>query len=457
MLATLLAGVALAIFTPRSFECSARILTQRNLMLPAVDRAVPHEADSPTKDAADTILQRDNMVAMIKQLDLIDRRQSTRQPILRLKDKIWTAVFGPRSDDDRMLDMVGYLQKQLSVVADDSTITIQVQWPNRDLSFEIVDFLEKGFLEARFDSNVNVITEAIRILEERSKPGAAEVDAALADLTRLEAQRKGVPAAGRAAMPGADGGHRPSGAGPSPAVGAAASTRDETGTGPAEELADVRRRLQGAREDHERQLMQAKNQLADARTTLGPMHPTVVALNQRISELSGTPPEIAPLMARERQLLAQLAHASTPSPASAPARPEANAPTSAETATASASRVGTGDLRDDPEIALALSRVQNASAKYGEMLSRIEAANIELEVARASFKYQYTVVRPAELPRKPSKPNVLLILLASVFCAALFTILIPGAKDLLGGRFVEEWQLERKLGLPLLGQLDMPS
>ncbi len=101
--------------------------------------------------------------------------------------------------------------------------------------------------------------------------------------------------------------------------------------------------------------------------------------------------------------------------------------------------------------------MQNASAKYGEMLSRIEAANIELEVAKASFKYQYTVVRPAELPRKPSKPNVVLILLATVFCAGLFTVLIPGAADLLGGRFVEEWQLERKLGLPLLGQLDMPS
>ncbi len=211
LLATLLAGLALAIFAPRSYECSSRILAQRNLMLPALDnpsRAVPREADSPTKDAADTILQRDNMVAMIKQLDLLDRWQSTRQPILRLKDKIWHAVFGPRSDDDRMLDMLGYLQKQLSVVASDSTITIEVQWPNRDLSYEIVDFLQKGFLEARFDSNVNVITEAIRILEERSKPGAAEVDAALADLTRLEAQRKGVAGEGRVAAPGADGGHR---------------------------------------------------------------------------------------------------------------------------------------------------------------------------------------------------------------------------------------------------------
>src|ERR1039458_2757116 len=89
--ATLLLGLGIAIFAPRWYECDVRILAQRNLVLPALgnpNRAVPRETDSPTKNAADTILQRDNMVALIKQLDLVDRWQSTRQPTQRLKDKI---------------------------------------------------------------------------------------------------------------------------------------------------------------------------------------------------------------------------------------------------------------------------------------------------------------------------------------------------------------------------------
>jgi uncharacterized protein involved in exopolysaccharide biosynthesis len=457
LLGTLLIGVGIAAFAPRAFECSAGILAQRNLMLPALDnpsRAVPREADSPTKDAAATIMQRDNIVAIIKQLDLMDRWEATRQPILRLKDKLTLALLGPRSDDDRMLDMVGYLQKQISVVSDDANINIKVQWPDRELAFEIVDFLQRGFLTARFDSNVNIITEAIRILEERAKPQAAEVDAALTELTRIEMQRKGLSGHPGTSPPTASDGHHSPGLRTPSAPVARPSTGDEASGGVAEDLADVRRRIQVAKEDHERQLMQAKNQLADARTTLGPMHPTVMALNDRIAQLSAAPPELAPLVARERQLLAQLAR--TSATAAPPPKSDASPPPATEATPETSTRGTSTDLRDDPEVALALSRVQNASAKYGEMLSRIEAANIELEVARAAFKYQYIVVQPAELPRKPSKPNVLLILLASVIFATIFTILVPGTMDLLGGRFVEEWQLERKLGLPLLGALKAP-
>ena len=112
-----------------------------------------------------------------------------------------TSVSGARSDDDRLLDMIGLLEKQLAVGADDSSITISVEWPNRDLAFEIIDFLQKHFLEASYDANVNVIREAIRILEERAKP-AAEV--------RCSARR---PHPDRGATPG-----RPSGRATLPAA-----------------------------------------------------------------------------------------------------------------------------------------------------------------------------------------------------------------------------------------------
>jgi hypothetical protein len=39
-------------------------------------------------------------------------------------------------------------------------------------------------------------------------------------------------------------------------------------------------------------------------------------------------------------------------------------------------------------------------------VTRIDGANMELEIARTAFKYRYTVVTPAEVPHKPKKADL---------------------------------------------------
>jgi uncharacterized protein involved in exopolysaccharide biosynthesis len=476
-LLTLGFGLIVAAYWPRTFGAEARILAQHNLVLPALDnpgRSVPREADNPTKNAADQIKKRDNVVALVKQLDLIDRWEATRQPILRLKDRILAPLSGgPKPEEERLLDLVGFLDKRLVVGTDESSINISIEWPDREMAYEIVALVLKNFLEARYDTNVNVITEAIRILEERAKPQSDEVDAALAELSKAEANRRSKissisassPRAPRA-LPRYSATPQPS---PAPVGNASASPVDDTEI--TVQLEEVRRRLREVEDDRRRRLTDAQNQLADARTTLGPMHPTVVGLNEKISELSLPPPELVALRARERDLVSKIAKAAVPAPAPTPItgtpRPlppsAALAPASEPSSDVdlSGSPLGVRDslvelMRDDPETALARSKLQAASTKYNELLSRIEAASIELDVTRASFKYQYTVVRPPELARKPTRPNVPLVVLASFVAALLLMMLIPGGLDLIRGRFVEAWQVERELGLPLLGELTPP-
>jgi hypothetical protein len=444
------------------------MLAQKNLVLPALgnpNRAL-RDTDSLTKNAADTILQRENIVAAIKQLDLLDRWTTTRQPILRLKDRI-TAVAGPRSEEDRMRDLIGFLEKRLWVVSDESAITIGIDWPDRDLSFEIVSFIQKNFLDARYDNNVNVIEEAIRILEERGKPLAADVDAALAGLTKIEGDRSG--GTGRVG-PGRIVVRRASAAALAGAAIPAASSSDADDDAAAD-LEDVRRRMRLLRDDRDRQLLQAQNQLADARATLGPLHPTVVSLNEKIAQLGADPPDLQSLKVRERQLVAQLAKPAVAPVAPAPAPATVTVTVAAPPAPGTAGALPNGaplppglaplrtsaELREDPEVAAAQAKLEAATAKYNDILSRIEAAKIELDVSRASFKYQYTVVKPAEMPRTPSKPNVPLVLAATLLGALLLMVLLPGALDVRRGLFLESWQVERNLDLPLLGELNPPG
>jgi uncharacterized protein involved in exopolysaccharide biosynthesis len=474
-------GLTVAAYWPRTYGADARILAQHNLVLPALDnpnRSVPREADTPTKNAADTIMKRDNIVALVKELDLVDRWEATRQPILRIKDKVSRAISGPRADEDRLLDLIGLLEKRLVVGTDESSINITIEWPDRDMAYEIVSLVLKNFLEARYDSNVNVITEAIRILEERAKPQSEEVDKALDELSKAEAQRRTKISAIKAPT-SVRTSHVVRTVAPSASSGSKAAPAPDDDLPLVTQLEEVRHRIREVEDEQHHHLAEAQNQLVDARTTLGPLHPTVLALNEKIATLSDPPAELAPLKARERELVAKLAKASAPPPASSasanagkahPASPAAAGTTVTTVAIAAAENEVNPDglssgvrdtladlMRDDPETALARSKLQAATTKYSELLSRIEAAKIELDVTRASFKYQYTVVRPPELARRPLKPNVTLLMAVSVLLALFVSILVPGALDLARGRFVEPWQVERALGLPLLGELNPPS
>jgi uncharacterized protein involved in exopolysaccharide biosynthesis len=461
----ILLTTVIALFWPRSYRCDMRILAQKNLVLPALGnpgRQIPRDADNPTKNVAETILQRDNIVALIKGVDLIDRWGTTRQPVLRLKDRIFTALFGPVPEDDQLRSFVGLLQQRLTVFIDDSSINISIDWPDAEMAFEIVSLVQKNFYEARYDADVNVIVEAIRILEERAKDEASHVDSALADVTKLEADRHHTPVTADAPLLPAQQAPRSSATSdtsrPTPPT-APPGTRDvATVSEDAKHLEDVRRRIRDIEDDHRKRIAETESQLAEARLTLGPLHPTVVALNQKLDQLKVPPPDLAPLKADERALVGRLAAGAQAVPQvdpNPPAAPTSAISTPRRVAALPRDAATTSD-RDDTPTAVARGKLQAESAKYADLLSRIESARIELDITRAAFKYQYTVVWPAELPRKPRTPKVPLVVMGGLIAAFILAALFSGGLDLIRGRFVEPWQVRRKLKLPVLGELTPP-
>jgi capsular polysaccharide biosynthesis protein len=80
-----------------------------------------------------------------------------------------------------------------------------------------------------------------------------------------------------------------------------------------------------------------------------------------------------------------------------------------------------------------------------------------LETAQAAFKYRYSVVSPAHLPKSPTKPNVPLVVVAAFIAALLCGLLASILIDVLAGRLLERWQIETLLERPILGEITLRS
>ena len=112
--------------------------------------------------------------------------------------------------------------------------------------------------------------------------------------------------------------------------------------------------------------------------------------------------------------------------------------------------------RDGP-LQLAQSRLGSAIRAYEDAMGRIDGAKVKLRITRASYKYRYTVVTPAELPKGPNKATARTVGIGSVLGAVVFAFLLAAGLDLLKGSVLESWQVRRRLKVDVLGELDRPA
>jgi hypothetical protein len=208
-----------------------------------------------------------------------------------------------------------------------------------------------------------------------------------------------------------------------------------------------------------------RQQLVQAQLTLTPMHPTVIALQHRVDAMSEPSPELAALRREERGLMAELVAPRPTEPQSDSRSAPAVRPFRAG-ATTDASPLASGSApltpltqsaldRDGP-LQLAQSKLAAAIRASEDAMARIDAARVELDINRAAYKHRYTVVTPAELPKKPKKATAQLVGVGSVLGGALLAILLAALLDFVEGSILETWQVRRRLKLDVLGELDRP-
>lgn len=432
LLLGLLITVAVAVCAPRVYSVTTKILVQRNVVIPLLGnprRPLPADWDVPTRGTSETILRRDNLLAIIKETNLTERLNVGRSPLSTLLEGVTRAVFGPVSEEDKLRGLVGALEKKLGVQADETTIIISFTWHDPKMAYQIISCVERNFLRERGENDTAAITETIAILENEAARQREAIDAGLVGARKI--QQVAAPtgfARGAPRWSTAERGLRAASAG-----GAATSASVD--------LAQKRAAIQALEDPWQRRLMELKAQLATVQLTYASAHPSVITLEEKIRQASVEPPELTTLKGEEHRLLAQIKDF-------VPAETRSGAASSAPLAAVAA----VADLNNSPELIAAKARLIAAVQKYDELRDRIDSARLEINTAQAAFKYRYAVVLPVDMPKTPTKPNFPMIGLGGLALSIVLAFAAAGAKDRASDLFLESWQVER-LPIPLLAEV----
>ena len=425
---------------PKTYHVDTVLLAQRNLVINKLGnprRALTEGADNPTRAAAETIMRRDNLVALVKQTELLANWDQTRAPALRLKDTIMKFLRGQANDEDRMDSLVQILEKKLQVKTEGDTVQIAVDWSDPQAALQLVSAAQQNFLEARHLAEISIITEALSILNGHALQEQQEIEQMIDEIQRArqaKAAQEGLEPAHRVVVPRA----------PRPPV-------VDQETAQLKILLLAKRRSIADLEDSRRHhLGELQSQLAQQRAIYSETHPVVVDTQQSIALLSQESPQLQQLR-REESALAVDYERKTGKPLRTGNETEVQhvlLPPEVQTLR----REQPGE-NDDPGWEFARARMKFALSNFESLRERIDGARIELDAARAAFKYRYTVVRPPLLPKGPTKPNAQLMMLGSVIAAVILAALAATLVDVHSGRLHQRWQVERALDLPVLAEV----
>jgi len=443
--------VLVVLVVPPKYHSEAVLLANRNSMLASLgnpNRNMSAEIEGPTQAARETVMAHKNLDSMVRQLELVEHWQETRNPMLKLKDQLMGIFSKPPTEEERIDSMVDILERRLVVYTGHTgTVTIEVYWPEASMARRIVETAQRNFLEARHLAEVSAISEVISILENHVANNETFIEQSVTEMEKAveerRASRKGRTTAPTPAEP------RPARAAPKPS---SETTSSQMLSQLRYSIRSRARALEDLEEYRNRRLTELQTNLREQRTVYAASHPNITDLEQRIRATR----EDSPQMASLRREIAQL----TDEYRSAGGRdPETD---SVQTIRRSGGVVGTSrtseildqlsEMDDDPSVLVAREKVHMAVSNLQEFQMRLNSARIELDAARAAFEYRYNIVKPAQMPKRPMSPNRPLIGMAGLLVGALLSIFICFLFDFLSGRVIEAWQIEQRLKLPVLSE-----
>ncbi|MEI9953221.1 MAG: hypothetical protein WDO74_30635 [Pseudomonadota bacterium] len=433
---------AASVYLPRTFVCKTVIMAQVATVL---DR---NNAPNALDGAESLIMRQENLEAMVRDTGLVRNFELRRPPLLKVKDQVMAALFGPMSDKIKMASLVGSLQTKIEPLTEKNLLSITVSWSDGQTAAEIADAARESFLKSRHTVEISAFEDKMAILDGHASALRDDV-ATLAN--QMETEGRGGASSTDSATP-TDKAPR---ARVPRYLPRAAATPDPLVAGQLgllkEKLAAAKPKLAELEGDWQRRLREAQGKMEDLRLRLTPNHPEVLTQQERLSLLSQVPSDIAVLRAEIATLQADVKAGdligSRGGVASGGAIAAANVgslPTEVIQALA----------KEDADPALR-AQLSGAIVKYGDLRTEILSSKIDLDTAQAAFNHRYQIVMPAEVPSKATKPKPAVVIGAGLFLSLLLGLLIPIVTELRRGVIVETWQVHQ-LELPVLAELRLP-
>jgi hypothetical protein len=219
-------------------------------------------------------------------------------------------------------------------------------------------------------------------------------------------------------------------------------------------LAAKQRALDDLESFRRHRLSEVQGRLAEQRATYTDNHPAVIDLQHAMSALSAPSPQVKVLRDEIASLQAEIKRLGGAPAASAPPPAATRVPPQLPGEILRLDQ----ELREDrdPTTVYARGQLRDAMDKYAALREKVQSSQIDLETAQAAFKYRYSVLTPAKLPKKPVTPNVPLVLIAALVAGMFGAVLTAVVVDIHRGRLVERWQIEELLDRPILGEVEVP-
>ena len=415
--ASLLAVTGLALRAlPPSYEATTRVVFRPS---PVLHLRADRERDgSPMRGADEIVWRAENRRKMIVATGALAEFEARRSPLLRLKDRIFEKLRGPRTEDQKIDGLVGMLETRLSIWTESGDVlAIRVRWPDARTAARLADAARVSFLDARYAVEVQAVEKLVAILEEHAAGIAARADRQVAQLALLsDAERDrilSVDALDPARM--------------RPAVPRELKLLQD-------ELAEKERVLSGMEDSRRMQLAALNTRLVEERTEYSDAHPEVVGLLQKIGSLETESDDMAKLRREHRNLRNTVNELTGEVEERGPGAREER-----EERAFLPSLRARGANASHNRLALAAAEVESAR-------SRIQALRIEADTARAAFPLRYVVVQPALVPKAPVSPDPLPVMLAALLDALLLGALAAVLAEVRHGAVRSRWQLEAALG-----------
>lgn len=428
-------GVAAAWALPSRYEVQASILAQPTPLIGALSNpGLNREGDSPARAAREIVIRRDNLVALCRQTDFVNRYRQSRTPAARARDWLNKTVLRKERTDEQLLDdLVSSLEERLWVaVSPEGTVSIGFTWSDPEIAYQIVQAAVQSFLETRSASEIGAMGDAIAILHGHDTQVQSAIAAAIEQLDAKERSLR-AEAAPR----------------PRPIALPASAPRPDAETQQLGDLLAARRRALAEVDDiRRRRLAELQLELSQQLTVFAPGHPTVEGTRQAIASLESPSPQAERLRSEIAQLeheLAARARETAGDASGLPSPPQGN------------DGVAVARLRlaanDDPALAYERGQLEGLLRQHSGLLERIESARIELDAARTAFQQRYSIITPPRRPRGPMKPYRLMYALGGVFLGIAAACGLAALVDVCGGRVVERWQLEKGMSLPVIVEI----